>query len=503
MIARPLVVALFVAGALVPALASAQQTVVVRDAGPGRLGRLVQDALTRPHEVVAGDTTDLVLPRDTTIPQSLIVIGRDVRIAAALQGDLVVIGGDVFLRPGARIDGDIVTAGGAIYDSFLAVVRGNRHAFRDETLVATPLPGGGYALEYRALRTREYATFSLPGIYGIGIPSYDRVNGVSLPAGPNIQLDSGRISIAPTITYRSHLGKLDPGVEGSLTLSRRTRLDVTAARTSRTNEEWIAGDLSNSLASIWSGRDKRNWYRADFAEAAVHRTWESPIGVLTPYVGAQWERAWTTGIQDPPRHLAWSVTQRTDTIEGMARPNPIVDAGAITSAVAGFEGEWEWKPQQLEVRASGRLEGAPRVVGDRRFAQLTLDGRVEFPLVRQVMFRFDWHGVGTAGDAPPQRFAYLGGSGTLRTLDLLSLGGDQLVYTESRAWMEVEQVRLPFVGSPTVMVRHMMGSAGVGGLPALTHNLGVRVSLMLVRGEFVIDPVSGETDVTFGVSFSQ
>jgi hypothetical protein len=503
MIARPLAVALFVAGALAPSVARAQATVVVRDAGPGRLGRLVQDALTRPHVVVAGDSADLVLARDAAYGRSLVVIGRDVRIAGAVDGDLVVVGGDVFLRPGARIDGDVITAGGGIYDSYLAVVRGNRHAFRDETMVATALPGGGYALDYEALRTREFATFSLPGIYGIGIPSYDRVNGVSLPGGPSIRLDSGRVTVEPTLTYRTHLGKIDPGVAGTAELSRRMRLELVAARTSRTNEEWIAGDFSNSLAAIWSGRDKRNWYRADMAEATLHRAYETPVGILTPYVGAQWERAWTTGIQDPPRHLAWSVTQRTDTIEGMARPNPVVDAGAIASAVAGFEGEWAWKPQELEVRASGRLEGAPRVFGDRRFAQLTLDGRVEFPLVRSVMFRFEWHGVGTAGDAPPQRFAYLGGSGTIRTLDLLAQGGDQLVYTESRAWMPLEQVRLPFVGSPTVMVRHMMGSAGVGRLPALTHNLGVRVSLMLVRGEFVVDPASGETDVSFGVSFSR
>ena len=106
------------------------------------------------------------------------------------------------------------------------------------------------------------------------------------------------------------------------------------------------------------------------------------------------------------------------------------------------------------------------------------------------------------GGPPPQRYAYLGGSGTLKTLDLLSLGGDQLVFVESRASMPVPGVELPFVGPPTLMARHMMGSAGIGSLPGLTHNVGVRVTAAVVRLDFVIDPVGGATELGFGVAFS-
>ncbi|HEU5174176.1 MAG TPA: hypothetical protein VFT96_05425 [Gemmatimonadaceae bacterium] len=503
MIGRRLVVALFVACAATPLTAGAQVQVTVRDAGPGKMGRLVNEVLARPHAVFADMRTPLVLPRDTTIDRSIVAIGRDVYVAAAVQGDVVAINGDVFLRPGARIDGDVIATGGAVYDSFLAVVRGDRHSFRDATLQPVPLPEGGYALDYEALRQREVATFSLPGIYGVRLPQYDRVNGVTLPAGPLFQLGGGRLSVEPLVTYRSHLGKLDPSVLTTLSVGRANRIEIEGARTSRTNDAWIQGNFSNSLGSIVSGRDTRNWYRADLAQARFHRRIETPSAEVTPFVGAQWERAWTTGIQDPPRHLAYSFTERTDTIEGMARPNPVVDRGTIASAVAGFEGQWQSTPHELEVRASGLVEGAPEVVGDRRFAQLTLDGRVTFPLIRKVMFRFEWHGVATAGDAPPQRFAWLGGSGTLKTLELLEQGGDQLLFTETRAWLPLDGVRLPVVGSPTVMLRHMMGGAGIGGLPALTHNLAARIGVSLVRFEFVIDPVSGETDTSFGVALSR
>lgn len=485
-----------------PAILHAQGRVVVRDAGPGEMGRVVRSALARPHVVVAGDTGDLVLPRDTTIRQGLVVLGRDVRVAAAIQGDLVVIGGDVYLRPGVRIDGDVVATGGGIYPTMLGTVGGDQHAYRDQTLVPALLADGSYALDYRELRARTFASFSLPGIKGVRIPAYDRVNGATLPWAPFIQLDSGRISLEPTVTYRSHLGKVDPSVSGTMSMGRRGRTELFAGRTTRTNDAWISGNLGNSISSLFSGRDTRNWYRADVVEAAYHRTYEGRTSVITPYLGGQWERAWSTGIQEPPRHVAYSFFSRSDTVEGMARPNPAVVAGNIASAVAGLAGEWESPAQRLEVRGTGRLEFAPQAAGGERFTQLTLDGRVEFPLVRNIDFRLDWHGVGSVGSPPPQRYAYLGGSGTLKTMDLLSQGGDQLVYVESRASMPVERIRLPVVGSPTVMLRHMMGSAGVGGLPGLTHNIGLRISMTLVKAEFVIDPVSGETDFGVGFSFS-
>ena len=482
--------------------ASAQARVFVRDAGPGRLGRLVAAALERPHLVLVGDTTDAVLARDTTIRRSLVVIGRDLRIASAVEGDVVVVGGDVYLRPGVRIRGDVIAAGGGIYPTTLGSVAGEQHAFRDESLVPTLLPDGAYALDYRVLRERTYATFSLPALFGVRLPAYDRVNGLSLPWAPFVQLDSGRISLEPTLTYRTHLGKIDPSVNGTVSLGRRMRVDAFAGRTSRTNDAWISGNIGNALSSFWSGRDTRNWYRADVAEGALHRMYETPTATITPYVGAQWERAWSTGIQDPPRHLAFSLFDRRDTVEGMARPNPVVDEGSVTSAIAGAEGEWEVPQQQLTMRGTGRLEFAPSAVGGRTFTQLTLDGRIAFPLLRSVAFRLDWHGVATAGDAPRQRYAYLGGSGTLKTLDLLSQGGDQLLFIESQASLPLEQFRLPFVGPPTVTLRHAMGAAGVGGLPGLTHNIGVRVSVRLLKVDFVVDPVSGETDLGVGFSFS-
>ena len=101
---------------------------------------------------------------------------------------------------------------------------------------------------------------------------------------------------------------------------------------------------------------------------------------------------------------------------------------------------------------------------------------------------------------PHQRFAYLGGTSTIVTLDLLTLGGDQLLYVESQYSIPFERIRIPFVGSPTLAVRHMIGSAGVGSLPDFVQNVGARVSLNLVRLDYAIDPAT--RDSRFGISLS-
>jgi hypothetical protein len=113
---------------------------------------------------------------------------------------------------------------------------------------------------------------------------------------------------------------------------------------------------------------------------------------------------------------------------------------------------------------------------------------------------------GTSNIAPPQRFAYLGGSGTLATVNLLALGGDRLLYVQADYIIPIDRIQLPFVGSPFVGLRYSAGSAGEGTLPPLIQNLGVGAGASLFRVDFTIDPArnrspfSRKSAVSFGLS---
>jgi hypothetical protein len=108
--------------------------------------------------------------------------------------------------------------------------------------------------------------------------------------------------------------------------------------------------------------------------------------------------------------------------------------------------------------------------------------------------------------APPQRFAYLGGSGTLATVNLLALGGDRLLYVQGDYTIPIERVKIRFLGSPFVALRYAAGNAGVGDLPPLIQNVGVGAGVSFIRVDYAIDPArnrspfSRRSATTFGLS---
>lgn len=489
----------------------APTVVVVRDAGPGAPGRLLRGVLAAPHATIAprDSGAPVALRSDTAYASSVVVLGRDVTVASTVHGDVVVVGGDLFLHPGATIDGRAVAIGGGVYNSTLASVRGGLLSFRDETFVAggTRVAAGDHAtlssdtiaLVYRRLGGGLPPAISFPA-YGLRLPSYDRVNGLSLAFGPMVSLDSGRVDVEPTVTYRSDLGAVDPLVRARAGLGRRLELSGFAGRGTRTNDDWNRSDFLNAVSSFFGGIDARNYYRADVAEVRLTRAWEGETFDVLPFVGAATERAWSVGPEPGTTSAPYSVFLRRDSVKGMERPNPGVLPGRISSALVGAD--LTWRAQQVVAALGARLEQPFSAPASRSFSQATLDGDVGFPTFGTQRLDVDAHAVLTVGDtAPPQRYAYLGGEdGTIVTRRLLEMGGDQLLYVNGLYSIPVERIRIKFLGSPTFAIRYAVGSAGVGSLPSLVQNVGVRVSLSFIRYQFMIDPATRDTRGSIALS---
>lgn len=478
------------------------QSITIANPGPRAAGRELRAALAQPHTVIVGRDTLLHFPRDSAVTGTIIIVGAPrVTVASRVQGSVIVIGGDLFLQPGVAITGDAVAYGGGVYTTMLGTVGGRAIGYRDFTYDVAEGPSG-LSLSHRAISIAEYRPIELPGLYGVRVPAYDRVNGLSLPVGPRFWFDSLRYNVEPIVTYRSDLGELDPALRATMDLDGRGSVGLSLARTTLTNEAWIRGSFINSLASLILGTDVRNYWRADRAELRYRRDVERDRGVLTPFIAIATERAWSV----PPGLGAgsgpWSLFGRTDAEEGMRRPNPPVRRGQISSLLVGSGADWQI--QDVTMEASSVFEVAPSAPDDRRFVQATLDADVRFPALRNHTFRSEMHSVLTFGDsAPPQRFSYLGGSGTLPTRRLLSMGGDQLLFVESMYTVPIERISVKFLGSPSVSVRHMIGSAGVDRLPGFVNNVGLRVAMSILKVDYVIDPESGDTSFSFGVTFAR
>ena len=472
--------------------------VTVLDVGPGFAGRVLRAALLGRPFVVGPGVGRVDLARGRAYEGTLVVLGRDASVASRVRGDVIVVGGDLFVRPGASIDGRAVAIGGTATRSELASVRDGYLSFRDETFDVDSLPSG-YGLRYRLVR-RPSEPFALPGLYGLRIPSYDRVNGLSLPVAPVFAFDSGRVELEPSVTYRSHLGAVDPSLATRMELGRRSRIELWAGRGTFTNDAWIYSDIVNSSVALVTGRDQRNYFRADRAELRGFRRWEGTTWEHEPFVGARYERGWSVGPDSLTLVTPWSLYGRRHD-ERMRRPNPRVDDGHIASALVGLRSRWE--PVDLRARLSVEAELGFDAPNERRFTQITADGKVGFPAFRNHHYQLELHALVTPGPtAPRQRYAYLGGPGTVRTLDLLEQGGDMLLFVEQQYRVPLARPVLPLVGPPTVTLRHVLGAAGVGELPALEQEIGLRLGVGLIRADFVVNARSGRTVWSLGFAFA-
>ncbi len=366
-----------------------------------------------------------------------------------------------------------------------------------------PLAADTSYVEYRE------SLISLPQGIGVRVPLYNRVDGLVVPWGPLITLFNDRIRIDPTITYRSHIGELDPFARIQIAPMAGTRIEIAGGRGTFTNDGWIRSDIVNTLAALAVGSDARNYFRADRGWATVAQDFMVNDFVFTPSVGAQTENDWSTGV--PFRHTSapWSLLNKSDSLK-MRRPNPRIAEGHVSSILGRLKTDYERDDVKgnLDVGVEHAFDAPPTVTLDAEnasgdFTQITVGTKASFLTFGEQSFAFRGHGVFTPGDiAPPQRFAYLGGAGTLATVDLLAMGGDRLVYVEGEYSIPVPRVQLPFVGSPIVSLRYAAGAAGVAELPDFIQNIGVGAGVRFLKVEYHIDPNHKETSFTHKSAFA-
>jgi hypothetical protein len=412
------------------------------------------------------------------------------------------------ILPSVRLD--LVTAACA------AILLASAPVAAQVTPPPTPVPpASGVDTSYASYANYDEGPISLPLGIGFRIPGYNRVDGLVLPWGPLISFADDRVRIDPTITYRSHIGKIDPFAKINFKSASGVGLEIAGGRSTATNDDWIRSDLVNSVTALGVGSDSRNYFRADRGWASLSHQIVHSGFVITPSVGVQTENDWSTGSPVKHTNAPWSFFGRTDSLK-MWRPNPLIAKGHVSSALGRVA--VEYATDDVNAMIDGRVEhafDAPPTCGliggdvpfcDNRsgdFTQVTIGSKVSFPTFGAQRFDFRGHAVITPGNvAPPQRFAYLGGAGTLATVDLLAIGGDRLFYVEGEYSIPIEPIVLPVVGNPVVSARYAAGAAGVGGLPDLIQNIGVGLGVRFLKAEYHIDPNYKKTSFSRKHAFS-
>jgi hypothetical protein len=419
-------------------------------------------------------TRDTVVASDGRLVGDLLVLEAQVRLSGEVDGDVYVVDGDLFLRPGARVSGDIVVLSGGYHGSGMATVDGEVTWRPAERYSVVPV-GGGF--EINPVEDQP-DVIDFHGLYGFGTPHYQRVDAVTLSWGvtlraaswpwmPSLELvgryRSGQGEVEGTVRQFWHPGPVEFGIE--------------AERSTRTNEEWIRGGVSNSLSYLFIGDDFRDYYGADRVAFVLRGSGDS---WWTPILRVEWEDAWSRRAGD---HFTLF---GSDTV----RENPAIDDGETWSAALAVSADHR-------TSETGQLVGKVLLEG----ADSTLAGDFTYVL-GEVTARWKTAGFGSheldifalargdlAGTLPGQRWTGFGGRATLPTYSVMALRGPRVVYGHVGYAIPIGALKAGQLGAPNVFARVGTGRAWESGQSADWHiNLVAGLRFWVLEGGVAWDP---------------
>lgn len=477
--------------ALGTALPAAAQEVVLRGASDVALDRRLSRLLRADPLVV---TTDTRIPAGDTIARPVLALGEiTLIIEGVLLEDLVLVQAGAFVRPGAVIHGDAVNMNGGLYRSELATIRG--------TII--DLPAAPYEVVEEDGRLVIVATdapspLQLDGFMGLHAPTYDRVNGLTAVWGATWwfpMLGSAQPYLHGELGWRTELGDPVYGGEAGLRLGAYT-VAGGYTRQSTTNERWIRNDAFNSLNYLLGAKDYRDYHEVERVWAGLQREFGDVEKSLYAVLGARLQRENATSLPgDEPWHIFGDST----------RLNPAIDDGRITSAVAELTLEW----LGLQTAADGTLtyeHAFDALDGQFTFSRVTLDADWAVQAFANHTVELEIHAQAplSGGPLPRQRRGFVGGSGTIQTLDFAEFYGDHVVFVESKYVIPMPpRLALPLLGAPDLELVHGAGMAWTEGDERdLRQEIGARLQFFSLYFRYMVEPSDpSNADLDIGLAW--
>jgi hypothetical protein len=276
-------------------------------------------------------TAPLAIGANEVVRGDVAVLNGPLELAGHVTGRVLAINGDVILARGARIDGDLVVVGGDVDGRAGAVIGGEvriyraplRYTQQGNDLVAERDAPSVAAQWWRRLERRHEANSNRLEVATDGV--YNRVEGLPVRVGPVLYRDQGwghlRLDAFAILrtesSFASSTADVGHRVRGELRVGRDVGVTLGAHLFDLVDgvEDWQLANVEVGLASFVFHRDYRDYYGRHGGElyAAIRAT-ESADLTLS-YGDERWR---SRAANDPPtllhNALAW-------------RDNPEVDAG--------------------------------------------------------------------------------------------------------------------------------------------------------------------------------
>lgn len=352
-----------------------------------------------------------VIQRGDSLNTNLVVKGGNLTVYGHVNGDVLVVGGDLFARDGAYIGGNVKIINGEVYKDDDAVIVGyidkssskKEKAYREESK------------DFRRSSTKLRANW-VPETTNLDnfIFRYNRVEGLFLGAGSEKRYywdEQRSYSLYGSIGYgfRSHNWR------GNLGLSRQFAFDdgqlfeveIEGHSLTDTKDDWLIGLQENTAAAFLIHEDFRDYFRRD--GFGVNAGYASQQDFLTSQVKVGYLVDEYKSMQN---QTEWSLFGG----DKLFRLNPAIDPGKMRSVVSSaglstvtttIDG-----PEGWSILATA--EFADKSFGsDFAFNRYVADFRRYQPLGRYDNLNLRFR-VGTSeGNLPLQKTYEIGGLGTL------------------------------------------------------------------------------------------
>jgi hypothetical protein len=382
--------------------------------GPGLSTSAREEIERRLAENPAVYVGGIVVPPDSAFAGSLLIVDGTLSFQGRTPGSVTVIGGDLFLRPGAAIGGDAVVIGGSLYGSGLATVLGSR-VVRRRPVVVVREPG-------RVTVSGPAAEAPFPiglerGLFGVQPEMYNRVDGLALRWGlryvpPTVRSPLRLSAVGIFRTSRDDLG-WETRVERDLA-HRQITLSAAWYNLTDTSERWHRGDIETSLSAFFLGEDNRFYFDRQGIEGRLAVDPQGPSSLSLAFRNDEYR---DVAVQDP-------FTVAADDF----LPNLPIEEGTMRSVVA--EATWDGRDDEdvptrgwwgrLEIEAAGGV-----LEGDADFTAARIDIRRTQPVGPHRLDARLVLGGRLGGDLPEQKRYHLGGAATLPGFEGLSVRGDR------------------------------------------------------------------------------
>lgn len=263
--------------AMMPAALGAQDTSTTAQTLPTDVRRMVVDQWNGANEFRASDRADIAATSE--VRGNVSVLRGPLILAGHVTGTVLMINGDVILEPTARIDGDLVVVGGDVDGLATAHIGGSTRIYRPMLLYRqegdriVALDDQGKPTEenwWRRLERRREGNWS-QAVRIVQAGAYNRVEGLPIQLGPTIQRLTpwgsvrfdGAAIIRTGASFSSNRADVGHIVRGEVRVGRERGIGFGAQIFDDVEpiEAWQLSDLETALAAFVVRRDYRDYYQ--------------------------------------------------------------------------------------------------------------------------------------------------------------------------------------------------------------------------------------------------